>query len=424
MPWSSLEAAKDAGAPTTIGGVPLTLAQVNKLAAVADAAGDADEPWAVAIAQFKESHTKSNGKWVSKKAMSDATYETEPKVLFGPGVWRAMSGAMVEKSDADCEEMAANFAELAGRGLLPQVKIGHSEKQTIARMLELSGDPTGEPALGHPAKLWWDTATRKLMGVLTALPKKLADMIKAKQYSKISLEISDDWWDGERKRKNVVTGISILGAKWPAMNDQPDDLAIATAEFGGQEVSVMTLSLADATTDDPEGGETVEKPKVDEKVEEEAAGVALLDLKGAAADEEETVEVEVVEEDVAEDKDATIAALKAQLADALKKLELAARAKSEAADKARTERVDEALDAAVKGEKMTPAQVMAERAVLMSMDHTGTVKFADADGNETEFTPLEFTIEAPRKVALCACKRTGDPPFCDGSHKQLPAEEA
>jgi CDGSH-type Zn-finger protein len=50
--------------------------------------------------------------------------------------------------------------------------------------------------------------------------------------------------------------------------------------------------------------------------------------------------------------------------------------------------------------------------------------YCDGSHAETEFTPLEFTIEAPRKVALCACKRTSDPPFCDGSHKQLPAEEA
>jgi CDGSH-type Zn-finger protein len=48
--------------------------------------------------------------------------------------------------------------------------------------------------------------------------------------------------------------------------------------------------------------------------------------------------------------------------------------------------------------------------------------YCDGSHAETEFTPLEVTIEAPRKVALCACKRTSDPPFCDGSHKQLPAE--
>ena len=45
--------------------------------------------------------------------------------------------------------------------------------------------------------------------------------------------------------------------------------------------------------------------------------------------------------------------------------------------------------------------------------------FCDGSHKGTEFTPLEFTIEAPRKVALCQCKHTGTSPFCDGTHKRL-----
>jgi CDGSH-type Zn-finger protein len=46
--------------------------------------------------------------------------------------------------------------------------------------------------------------------------------------------------------------------------------------------------------------------------------------------------------------------------------------------------------------------------------------FCDGSHKETEFTPIEFTVEEKKRVALCQCKHTNDPPFCDGTHKTLP----
>jgi CDGSH-type Zn-finger protein len=45
--------------------------------------------------------------------------------------------------------------------------------------------------------------------------------------------------------------------------------------------------------------------------------------------------------------------------------------------------------------------------------------FCDGSHKTTSFTPVKTEIAAPQKVALCGCKRTKTPPFCDGSHKQL-----
>ena len=45
--------------------------------------------------------------------------------------------------------------------------------------------------------------------------------------------------------------------------------------------------------------------------------------------------------------------------------------------------------------------------------------FCDGSHQGTEFTPLEFTLEAKKTVALCQCKRTGKAPFCDGAHAKL-----
>lgn len=45
--------------------------------------------------------------------------------------------------------------------------------------------------------------------------------------------------------------------------------------------------------------------------------------------------------------------------------------------------------------------------------------FCDGSHAGTEFTPREFVLEEARTVALCQCKHTANPPFCDGSHKRL-----
>ena len=45
--------------------------------------------------------------------------------------------------------------------------------------------------------------------------------------------------------------------------------------------------------------------------------------------------------------------------------------------------------------------------------------FCDGSHKVTDITPMEFTIDEKKRVALCLCKRTGSEPFCDGSHTKL-----
>ncbi len=45
--------------------------------------------------------------------------------------------------------------------------------------------------------------------------------------------------------------------------------------------------------------------------------------------------------------------------------------------------------------------------------------FCDGSHKGTGFQPVKFVVEKKRKMALCLCKHTKKPPLCDGSHRNL-----
>ena len=45
--------------------------------------------------------------------------------------------------------------------------------------------------------------------------------------------------------------------------------------------------------------------------------------------------------------------------------------------------------------------------------------FCDGSHKGSEFTPMKFTLEHKKTIALCQCKHTANPPYCDGNHKSL-----
>ena len=45
--------------------------------------------------------------------------------------------------------------------------------------------------------------------------------------------------------------------------------------------------------------------------------------------------------------------------------------------------------------------------------------FCDGSHKETSFTPVAFTAEKTGQVHLCGCKYTKKPPFCDGAHAKI-----
>lgn len=45
--------------------------------------------------------------------------------------------------------------------------------------------------------------------------------------------------------------------------------------------------------------------------------------------------------------------------------------------------------------------------------------FCDGSHKGSEFSPVKFEITEQKKVWLCGCKHCGTKPFCDGTHKKL-----
>ncbi|KJF45474.1 CDGSH iron-sulfur domain-containing protein [Draconibacterium sediminis] len=45
--------------------------------------------------------------------------------------------------------------------------------------------------------------------------------------------------------------------------------------------------------------------------------------------------------------------------------------------------------------------------------------FCDGSHQGTEFTPLPFDIDEKKEVWLCQCKHSKKKPFCDGTHRTL-----
>ncbi len=68
-----------------------------------------------------------------------------------------------------------------------------------------------------------------------------------------------------------------------------------------------------------------------------------------------------------------------------------------------------------------PAVVELEEGVYFwcACGRSANQPYCDGSHAGTGFEPMRLEIEESRRVALCQCKRTGGAPFCDGEHKNL-----
>ena len=50
---------------------------------------------------------------------------------------------------------------------------------------------------------------------------------------------------------------------------------------------------------------------------------------------------------------------------------------------------------------------------------SGNQPFCDGSHQDTDFTPLAYKAEQSRTLYFCGCKHTNGAPLCDGTHNSL-----
>jgi CDGSH-type Zn-finger protein len=68
-----------------------------------------------------------------------------------------------------------------------------------------------------------------------------------------------------------------------------------------------------------------------------------------------------------------------------------------------------------------PAQVILEPGQYFwcACGKSSNQPFCDGSHRGSEFVPALFRIAEKQEVWLCQCKQTNNPPYCDGTHKTL-----
>jgi hypothetical protein len=310
MPYPSVAAAKEAGFPSVLDDTPLTKDQINALAAIYDAVrerGDADEPMAVAIAQWKRGHKVEDGKWVEREmstelgALTGAPLETEdvPGVeVFRTGTHVDRHGNVFKATAQHVKEIAASMAGLLARGFHSVVQLTHDKSGLTASM----------PTLGN-AENFRVEPTRDGGHVLLAdfrrVPKLLADLMRAGGYQSVSPRIVRPYKLGEHVAPWAVEHVAVLGVLHPAVAGlrSLDDVArlYRPAEGAFSELDMeMSLEFEDAgrvedAPAEPASGKE-EGPQMEDVLK--AKGLkdeAELDAKLALAGEAETAKAKVAE---------------------------------------------------------------------------------------------------------------------------------
>lgn len=155
--------------------------------------------------------------------------DLKDREIFSIGNWKGSSTVQVTKDYI--EKMVQSYVELNSKvpGFAIPIKLGHNKR-------------VGEPAFGYAENVRFDASTGKVMADFADVPPEIVDQITKKQYNTVSVEIWPKVEFGGKTHENVLGGVALLGAEWPAVKGlKPLSMF---AEDGG--TSMIQLSQEEA----------------------------------------------------------------------------------------------------------------------------------------------------------------------------------
>lgn len=224
--------------------------------------------------------------------------------IFAEGTW---NGDTYTAGDLDA--MIEAFCALGDR-LKPYAKLGHDPGQKLLQR-------DGYPAAGWITRLY--RSGQKLLADITQVPARLAELIRAGAYKRVSSEIYWDYADGEKTWPRVLKAVAFLGADAPAVTSLADIAALYTGE--GVRVAIYTQEGGPMM---PTKYHTDAQPPTEEELKQREAALwareqavsererALTDRENALAQREAAQAVkEAASEDIKEELDEVKAELTA-----------------------------------------------------------------------------------------------------------------
>lgn len=147
--------------------------------------------------------------------------------IFKVGKWRDSLGRTVNADNAMVDQIVENFASLNSvPGFNVPIKLGHNDK-------------VGEPAYG------WVSELSNEQGVLTAafedVDPAIVDAVRKRSYNAVSIELAPRVEYEGKTFRNVLSGVALLGAEWPAVKGLKPLSASKFAMFAAEADEIVRL---------------------------------------------------------------------------------------------------------------------------------------------------------------------------------------
>lgn len=319
--------------------------------------------------------------------------------IFAAGTWTDMYGHRHNVTAADLDEMVANFNRLRNH-VKPTLRLLHTSNRDQMRL-------TARPAVG-----WFKNLYRrgtKLVADIANVPLKIAELVKAGAYRRISAEIAFTFYDESNKRrfKNVVVGAALLGHEMPAVNTLADVANLYSIDPGNitefdycessdwnetitnrDDLHVVGFCFAEMSPDNTKPMKGGEKMTDDERKKMETMDERIRVLETGAT--ESASKFATIAEVLGIDADGDVV-------DAVKSLKSANETLSNELSMATKKRMDAEIDAVFQHARDEKKFIPAHEPMLRSTfktyvanaDADGNVCFIDENGNEQNGSPAD-----------------------------------